>query len=201
MRRAEIPPATAATHATNCPPVTNPDAKGQTHGLGGRGVSARVPSVWRRHPADRLQTAFRVRNHPWPSHSWQPPVAADFLSANPGPIRKILMDPGEPLEPSPMSPARGPPTDWGELVQIHFRPRHLSDVATRPARNRHPQPLTAAGREVTTKPPGGWTRRDSAPTQEKRHPRGGRQADRERLGADWETGARDSRAAHQSGDA
>jgi hypothetical protein len=43
-----------------------------------------VPSVWRRHPADRLQTAFRVRNHPWPSHSWQPLVAADFLSANQG---------------------------------------------------------------------------------------------------------------------
>ena len=26
---------------------------------------------------------------------------------------------GEPLEPPPVSPARGPPTDWGELVQIH----------------------------------------------------------------------------------
>ena len=25
----------------------------------------------------------------------------------------------EPLEPPPVSPARGPPTDWGELVQIH----------------------------------------------------------------------------------
>jgi hypothetical protein len=35
--------------------------------------------MWRRHPADRLQTAFRVRNHPWPWHSRQPPVAADFL--------------------------------------------------------------------------------------------------------------------------
>ena len=37
-----------------------------------------------RHPADCVQTAFRVRNHPWPSYSWQPPVAADFLSANQG---------------------------------------------------------------------------------------------------------------------
>ena len=62
-----------------------PDCPGETHGPGGEGVSARVPGVWRRHPADRLQTAFRVRNHPWPSHSWQPPVAADFLSANPRP--------------------------------------------------------------------------------------------------------------------
>ncbi len=26
---------------------------------------------------------------------------------------------GEPLEPPPLSPARGPPTDWGELVQAH----------------------------------------------------------------------------------
>jgi hypothetical protein len=24
-----------------------------------------------------------------------------------------------PLEPPPVSPARGPPTDWGELVQAH----------------------------------------------------------------------------------
>jgi hypothetical protein len=37
-----------------------------------------------------------VRNHPWPSHCWQPPVAADILSA-----------------------IRGPPADWGELVQAH----------------------------------------------------------------------------------
>ena len=28
---------------------------------------------------------------------------------------------GEPLEPPPVSPARGPPTEWGELVQAHFR--------------------------------------------------------------------------------
>jgi hypothetical protein len=37
----------------------------------------------------------------------------------PRPIRKILTHLGEPLEPPPVSPARGPPTDWGELVQIH----------------------------------------------------------------------------------
>jgi hypothetical protein len=35
----------------------------------------------------------------------------------PGPIRKILTHLGEPLEPPPITPARGPPTDWGELVQ------------------------------------------------------------------------------------
>jgi hypothetical protein len=37
----------------------------------------------------------------------------------PGPIWKILTHLGEPLEPPPVSPARGPPNDWGELVQIH----------------------------------------------------------------------------------
>jgi hypothetical protein len=37
----------------------------------------------------------------------------------PGPIRKILAHLGEPLEPPPVSPARGPPADWGELVQAH----------------------------------------------------------------------------------
>ena len=38
---------------------------------------------------------------------------------DPGPIRKILTHLGEHLEPPPLSPARGPPTDWGELVQVH----------------------------------------------------------------------------------
>jgi hypothetical protein len=37
---------------------------------------------------------------------------------DPGPIRKILTHLGEPLEPPPVSPARGPPTDWVELVQV-----------------------------------------------------------------------------------
>ena len=34
-----------------------------------------------------------------------------------GPIQKIRDYLVEPLEPPPVSPARGPPTDWGELVQ------------------------------------------------------------------------------------
>ena len=35
----------------------------------------------------------------------------------PEPIRKILTYLGEPLEPPPLAPARGPPADWAELVQ------------------------------------------------------------------------------------
>jgi hypothetical protein len=37
----------------------------------------------------------------------------------PGPIRRILTQLSEPLEPPPLSPARGPPTEWAELVQAH----------------------------------------------------------------------------------
>ena len=84
---------------------------------------------------------------------------------------------------------------------LWLRPLHHSGGTRRAAGDRHPQPVTAAASQVTTKPRGRRTQRGSAPTREKRHSRGGRQADRERPGADWETGARDSRAAHQSGDA
>jgi len=38
---------------------------------------------------------------------------------DPEPIRKILTHLGEPLDPPRVSPARGPPVDWGELVQSH----------------------------------------------------------------------------------
>ncbi|MBM4012681.1 MAG: hypothetical protein FJ286_15145 [Planctomycetes bacterium] len=38
---------------------------------------------------------------------------------DPAPIRKILLHLGEPLEPPPLAPARGPPTSWAELRQVH----------------------------------------------------------------------------------
>lgn len=44
---------------------------------------------------------------------------ADRVTPKPGPIRKILTHLGEPLESPPISPARGPPTDWGETAQLH----------------------------------------------------------------------------------
>ena len=121
-----------------------------------------------------------------------------FLT-EPGPIRKILTHLGAPLEPPPIAPARGPPAAWGELVQVHFRPGNLSRVARRPSRDRHPQHLTAAGRQVATSQPGRRTRRASAQTLEKGHSGGGSHAGRERPGAGRETGARGSRAAHQLG--
>ncbi len=53
----------------------------------------------------------------------------------PGPIRKILTHLGEPLEPPPISPARGPPTDCAEVVQAYddraifqASPDELSDM-------------------------------------------------------------------------
>lgn len=38
---------------------------------------------------------------------------------DPAPIRRILTHMGEPLDPPPLEPARGPPTAWDELVQVH----------------------------------------------------------------------------------
>jgi len=51
------------------------------------------------------------------------------------------------------SPAPGPPTDWGELVQVHDDRDIFEASALGAARDRHPQPLTAAASQVTTKPP------------------------------------------------
>ena len=68
----------------------------------GRGV---CPSCNGRH---MTQTAAHLVDHvipPVPVRQWV--------------IREILTHLGEPLEPPPVSPARGPPTDWGEFVQIH----------------------------------------------------------------------------------
>jgi len=66
---------------------------------------------------------------------------------DPGPIRKILTHLGEPLEPPPVSPPRGPPTDWGELVQIHDDRDVFQATDRRTARDRYSQPLSGAGRD------------------------------------------------------
>ena len=41
-------------------------------------------------------------------------------------------------------------TDWGEPVQVHFRPGDFSGIARRVARDRHPQPLTGFHATVRT---------------------------------------------------
>ena len=71
MRSADMPPATAATHAANRAPTTPPDAKGQTDGTGGGGVSFCVPGVWWRHPADRVHHRARAES---PNHRRQEPA-------------------------------------------------------------------------------------------------------------------------------
>jgi hypothetical protein len=69
---------------------------------------------------------------------------------DPGLIRKILTHLGEPLEPPPVSPARGPPTDWAELVHFHDDRAILQAKDRRAARDRHPQPVTAFHATVRT---------------------------------------------------
>jgi hypothetical protein len=41
------------------------------------------------------------------------------VSAGRSRSRSSLTHLGEPLEPPPVSPARGPPAEWGELAQAH----------------------------------------------------------------------------------
>ena len=95
----------------------------------------------------------------------------------------------------------GPSDRLGRTRAGPRRPRRLSSLARQPARDRHPQPLTGAGHEASTQPPRGPTRRDSAHKPENRRFGGGGQADWEAPGAGRDTGAPDSRAAHQSDDA
>ena len=51
-------------------------------------------------------------------HEGESVVAVTSDSSRSSLIRKVLTHLGKPLEPPPIFPARGPPTDWGELVQV-----------------------------------------------------------------------------------
>ena len=92
MRQAEMPPATAAAHATYRDSTTPRDAKGQTYG-----------PRW-------------GRNFRWSALGCDGDIRLIAFITEPRPIRKILTHLGEPLKPPAVSPARGPPADWGELV-------------------------------------------------------------------------------------
>jgi hypothetical protein len=48
-----------------------------------------------------------------------PPAAADIRSAPLAQFAKILSHIGEPVEPPSVPPARGPPTEWSEFIQVH----------------------------------------------------------------------------------
>jgi hypothetical protein len=66
-----------------------------------------------------------------------------------------------------MSPARAPPTDWGKFVQAHVDRDIFQAAADElPANDIHG--LGTSGREASTKPPRGRTRRKTAPTPENR---------------------------------
>ena len=167
MRRAEMPPATAATHATNRPPTT-------PRGLPGRNSWPAWGRSFRSSARGVVATSGSSRSNCFTSA--KPSLAFALLATSgcfghpvreSGPIRKILTHLGEPLEPPPLSPARGPPTDWGELVQIHDDRDVFQATDRRAARDRYPLPLTGAGREASVKPPRGQTRRDSVPTVRK----------------------------------
>ena len=70
------------------------------------------------------------------------------LITEPGSIRKILTHLGEPLEPPPLAPARGPPIDWGELVHAHDDRAIFQATDRRPAGDRHSPSLTCRPRAI-----------------------------------------------------
>jgi len=86
-RRAEIPPATAATYATN------------------RELTTRRGKAWAKLLA-RMGEEF-----PLECPNCGGDIRLIAFITEPGPIREILTHLGEPLEPPTLAPARGPPTD------------------------------------------------------------------------------------------
>ena len=147
-------------HHPGTPPAVTPRRRAvprQVSGYSPRG----------RHPADRVQTAFRARNHPWPSHSWEPPVAADFLSASrgrSGRSSRIWVNRSSRLPSLP--PAARPPTGASSrrrtTIKRSFKRRPTSC----------PRSTSAASERCRTrgiKAPDGRPGRRSAPRREKRH--------------------------------
>ena len=137
------------------------DAATDGHAVGGHAAGGDTTG-------DRCDSCDKPRSHDTSRIAWAKPVARvgeEFplecpgcggdirliaLITDPGPIRKILTHLGEQLEPPPVSPARGPPTDWGEPVQVHGDRAIVQATDGRAARDRHPQPL--AGSHAAVRP-------------------------------------------------
>ncbi|MFM7135790.1 MAG: transposase [Planctomycetota bacterium] len=96
---------------------------GDGHGTGGCCDSSHATQKPRSHDTSRLAWAklmARVgEEFPLECPGCGGDIRLIAFITEPGPIGKILAHLGEPLEPPPVSPARGPSTDWGELVQGH----------------------------------------------------------------------------------
>jgi hypothetical protein len=114
--------------------------------------------------------------------------------------------PLRPTATSVVGPRRRPSTRLSPRTsragsRLLSRPGH---GAATPAHPRYPPPLSRAGGEATTTPPGRGTRRESATTQEKCHVWGDGGRSRKPLSGRKKTreaGPRGSRAAHPSGNA
>ena len=88
----------------------------------GRGEGARIHEHPRSHDTSRIAWAKLIARIAEAFPLACPACGGDIrliaFITDPAPIRKILTYLGEPLEP-PLAPARGPPTSWTEILQVH----------------------------------------------------------------------------------
>ena len=143
-----------------------------------------MPSVRWRHPADCVQTVLPVRNHPWPSHCWKPPVAADILSAirgRSGRSSRILANRSSRHQSQPRGALRptGTSSFRPRTTAMSFKPRPTScPRSTSTASERYrPQAAEAPGTanwdavcaDARKTPPQGDARRFGEPSPDGRH--------------------------------
>jgi hypothetical protein len=102
----------------SAPPL--PPGEGRGEGAGTTGSLLQSP---RSHDTSRIAWASllaRIGEHfPLECPNCGGDIRLIACITEPGPIRKLLTHLGQPLDPPPLAPARGPPTDFGELLQVH----------------------------------------------------------------------------------
>jgi hypothetical protein len=143
MRRAEMPPPTAATHATNRPPTTPPGSRGRNLSRGWGGVSFCVPVVWWRHPSQRRRPAGAGSLRTGGSQAGEGQDGFARVKLSPDKSRRTARTTARLVDPWPadrLGRARAGPR----------RPGNLSGTDRRAARDRHPQPMTAFHATVRT---------------------------------------------------